>query len=102
VKKHVKKFNRFSRHIGRGLNIEFRETVAIPSLLRRREYKKAGEQVLDLLRMAGLTIVWIVPGGAVITTMILKFSHKSRPSAFRPKEAEQEQKPPQSETDPAA
>ena len=25
----------------------------------------------------------MVPGGAVITTMILKFSHKSRPSAFR-------------------
>jgi len=86
VKKHIKKFTRFSRRIGRGLNVEFRETVAIPSLLKEGEYRKAGEQVLDIAKMVGLTAVWVVPGGAVMTTMILKFSHKSRPSAFRPEE----------------
>jgi len=91
VKKHIKKFTRFSRKIGRGLNIEFKETVAIPSLLKRREYRKAGEQVLDIVRMVGLTVVWVVPGGAVITTMILKFSHKSRPSAFRTDEQREEE-----------
>jgi hypothetical protein len=91
VKKHIKKFTRFSRKIGRGLNIEFKETVAIPSLIKQKEYRKAGEQVLDIARMVGLTVVWVVPGGAVITTMILKFSHKSRPSAFRAEEMEEKE-----------
>lgn len=90
VKKYMKRFTRFSRKIGHGLNIEFKETVAIPSLLKQKEYKKAGEQVLDIAKMVGLTVVWVVPGGAVITTMILKFSHKSRPSAFRTKEQAEE------------
>ena len=40
--------------------------------------------------MTGLTIVWIVPGGAVLTAMILKFSHKSRPSAFQDSEEKKE------------
>lgn len=83
MKKHIRKLTRFGRHIGKGLNVELKETIEIPSLLRKREYRKAGEQMADLLKMTGLTIVWIVPGGAVLTTMILKFSHKSRPSAFR-------------------
>jgi hypothetical protein len=99
VKKHIRKFTRFSRKIGRGLNIEFKETVAIPSLIKQKEYRKAGEQVLDIARMVGLTVVWVVPGGAVITTMILKFSHKSRPSAFRAEEMEEmeeENEPPSS------
>ena len=91
MKKHIKKFTRFSRKIGRGLNIEFKETVAIPSLIKQKEYRKAGEQVLDIARMVGLTVVWVVPGGAVITTMILKFSHKSRPSAFRGEEMEEKE-----------
>lgn len=63
--------------------MEIKETIEIPSLLRRKEYKKAGHQVVDIFKMTGLTIVWIVPGGAVITAMILKFSHKARPSAFQ-------------------
>ncbi|WP_294959383.1 hypothetical protein [Sulfurovum sp.] len=83
MKKQIKKMNRFARHIGKGLHIEFKETAAIPSLLKDREYKKAGEQVLDIARMVGLSVIWVIPGGAVITAMIVKFSHKSRPSAFR-------------------
>ena len=76
----------FSKRIGKGLNVEFKETIEIPILLKNREYKKAGFQVVDIFKMVGLTIVWIVPGGAVITAMILKLSHKSRPSAFQDKE----------------
>ena len=83
MKKRIRKFSKFSKKIGRGLNVEFKETIEIPSLLKNKEYKKAGSQVVDIFKMAGLTIVWIVPGGAVITAMILKFSHKSRPSAFQ-------------------
>ncbi|WP_041672725.1 hypothetical protein [Sulfurovum sp. NBC37-1] len=86
MKKHIKKFTVFSKNIGKGLNVEFKETVEIPSLIRQKEYRKAGAQVLDLFKMTGLTIVWIVPGGAVLTAMILKISHKSRPSAFQVKE----------------
>jgi len=71
------------------MHIEFKETIAIPSLLMKKEYKKAGHQVIDLFKMAGLTVIWIVPGGAVITTMILKYSHKTRPSAFQPSKEEE-------------
>ena len=68
------------------MKIEMRETIEIPSLIKRKEYKKAGGQVADLFKMTGLAIVWIIPGGAVITAMILKFSHKARPSAFQNEE----------------
>lgn len=83
MKKRIRKFTTFTRTIGKGLNIEIRETIEIPSLIRKKEYKKAGYQVVDLFKMTELTIVWIVPGGAVLTAMILKYSHKSRPSAFQ-------------------
>ena len=86
MKKHISKLTKFTKTISKGLNIEIMETIEIPSLIRKKEYKKAGYQVIDLFKMTGLTIVWIVPGGAVITTMILKYSHKSRPSAFQDKE----------------
>ena len=72
--------------MGKGMHVELKETIAIPSLLIRREYKKAGAQVVDIFKMTGLVVVWVVPGGAVITAMILKFSHKMRPSAFHTKE----------------
>jgi hypothetical protein len=82
MKKHLRRLGTFSRRIGRGLHVEWKETLEIPSLIRRREYKKAGGQVADIAKMATLTLVWIVPGGAVITAMLVKFSHKVRPSAF--------------------
>ena len=86
MKKHIHKFTKFTKTIGKGVKLEVRETIEIPSLIKNKEYKKAGGQVVDLFKMTGLAIVWVVPGGAVITAMILKFSHKARPSAFRSEE----------------
>jgi hypothetical protein len=70
------------------MHVEWRETKEIPSLLLRKEYKKAGVQVLDICKMAGLGIVWVIPGGAVITAFIVKFSYRMRPSAFQSEEKE--------------
>lgn len=49
----------------RGLHVELKETIEIPKLLKNKEYKRAGAQVLDIGKMARLTVIWIVPGGAV-------------------------------------
>ena len=86
VKKRIQNLKKFTRRIGRGMHIELKETIEIPSLVLRKEYKKAGAQVVDIFKMTGLAVVWIIPGGAVITAVILKFSHKMRPSAFRIRE----------------
>ncbi len=83
----------FARRMGRGVSIEWQETKEIPILLYRREFKKAGEQVLDLCKMAGLATIWVIPGGAVITAVIVKVSHRARPSAFRPKSEERLEEP---------
>jgi len=88
MKRKIIKFKKFSKHIGRGLNTELKETIAIPSLIKRGKYKEAVGQVADIAKMGGLAIIWIVPGGAVITTVILKYYHKARPSAFHPKDEE--------------
>ena len=85
MKYHIRKFRTFTRRIGRGLHVEWKETVEIPKLLKNKEYKKAAEQVLDICKMVSLTVIWVIPGGAVITAIILKFSHKARPSAFHVK-----------------
>lgn len=87
-KKRIHDLKKFSRRMGRGMHVEWKETIEIPSLISRKEYRKAGAQIVDIIKMAGLTVIWVVPGGAVITAMILKFSHKARPSAFHDKEAE--------------
>jgi len=97
MKKRIRNLKKFSRRIGRGMHVEWKETIEIPSLLVRKEYRKAGAQVVDIVKMAGLTVIWVVPGGAVITAMILKFSHKARPSAFHPKEKIPEEKLPERE-----
>jgi len=86
MKKRIARLKVFTRRIGRGLKVEFDETIEIPSLLKQKEYKKAGAQVVDIFKMAGLTVIWVVPGGAVLTAVIIKFSHKARPSAFNQKE----------------
>ena len=91
MKQHIHRFRKFSRRIGRGLHIELKETIEIPKLLKNKEYKKAGDQVLDICKMAGITVVWIVPGGAVLTAVILKFSRKVRPSAFHPAEEKKDE-----------
>jgi len=88
MKKRIRNLKKFTRRIGKGMRVELKETIEIPSLLIRREYKKAGAQVVDIFKMTGLAVVWVIPGGAVLTAVILKFSHKMRPSAFRSKEEE--------------
>jgi hypothetical protein len=88
MKKRIDSFKVFSQKLGKGMHVEWRETKEIPSLLLRKEYKKAGAQVLDICKMAGLGIVWVIPGGAVITAFIVKFSYRMRPSAFQPEEKE--------------
>ena len=82
MKSRIHKLRVFSRRIGRGLHVEWKETIEIPKLLKEKEFKKAGEQVLDICKMGTLTVIWVIPGGAILTAMILKFSHKARPSAF--------------------
>ena len=82
LKKRIRNLKKFTRRIGKGMHVELKETIEIPSLLMRKEYKKAGMQVVDIFKMTGLAIIWVVPGGAVLTAVILKFSHKMRPSAF--------------------
>jgi len=91
MKKRIHNLKKFTRRLGKGMHVEWKETVEIPSLLIRREYRKAGAQVADIIKMAGLTVVWVIPGGAVLTALILKFSHKARPSAFHDKEREDSQ-----------
>jgi len=93
MKKRILNLKKFSRRIGRGMHVELKETIEIPSLLIRGEYKKAGTQIVDIVKMAGLTVIWIIPGGAVITAMILKFSHKARPSAFHTPKYEKKDTP---------
>jgi len=66
-----------------------KETIDIPKHIKNREYKKAGAQVVDIFKMAGLTVVWLSPGSAVITAMIVKFSYKARPSVFHPDAVEE-------------
>jgi len=100
MKHRIHKFRKFSRRIGRGLHVELKETIEIPKLLKNREYKKAGAQVLDIGKMAGLTVVWVVPGGAVLTAVILKFSHKARPSAFHSVEEQEDESSLPSESHP--
>jgi hypothetical protein len=91
MKHHIHRFRKFSRRIGRGLHVELKETIEIPKLFKNREYKRAGVQVLDIAKMVGLTVVWIVSGGVVLTAVILKFSHKARPSAFYPGEEKEDE-----------
>jgi hypothetical protein len=89
MKKKIESFKSFSRQIGRGMHIEWQETREIPSLLASRQYRKAGEQIADICKMAGLGIIWVIPGGAVITAFLVKFSCKIRPSAFREEKEKQ-------------
>jgi len=91
MKKRIHNLKKFSRRLGKGMHVEWKETIEIPSLLMNKKYKKAGAQVVDLFKMAGLTVIWVVPGGAVITAVLVKFSHKVRPSAFHPKEKNSEE-----------
>ena len=84
------KIKKFSKKLSKGLKQELYETKQIPYHIKNKEYKKALEQVADIGRMTFLSILWILPGGGVISTMVVKFSKKIRPSAFREDETTKE------------
>ncbi len=83
MKKRYQNFKSFVNSLGKGMAVEWQETKEIPMLLWQKEYRKVGTQVVDICKMAALGVVWVIPGGAVLTAMIVKFSCKIRPSAFQ-------------------
>ena len=69
--------------MGHGLKQEYNETKDIPKHIKNKEYQKAVEQVGDLTKMTFLSTLWVLPGGGVISGVIVKYFKKIRPSAFR-------------------
>ena len=69
--------------MGHGLKQEYRETKDIPQHIKNREYKKVAEQVGDIGRMTFLSTLWVLPGGGVLSGVLVKYFKKMRPSAFR-------------------
>ena len=72
--------------MGYGLKQEYNETKDIPKHIKNKEYQKAVEQVGDLGKMTFLSALWILPGGGVVSGVIVKYFKKIRPSAFREEE----------------
>jgi len=79
----LRRMNGFVGRMKAGLHVEWRETRAIPGQLIRGEFRRAGEQVADLGRMGFLAVLWVLPGGAVISGVAVKLFRRIRPSAFR-------------------
>jgi hypothetical protein len=79
----IHKLKKFSKKIGHGLKQEYKETKEIPKHIKNKEYKKAAQQVGDLGRMTFLSILWVLPGGGILSATLVKFSKKFRPSAFK-------------------
>ena len=69
-----------------GLKQEYKETKNIPKNIKNREYKKAVEQVGDISKMTFLSVLWVLPGGGVVSAALVKIFKNIRPSAFREKE----------------
>jgi len=84
----LKKIRKFTKHLSKGLKQELRETADIPKNIKQKEYKKAVEQVGDIGKMTFLSFLWVLPGGGVLSGILVKFSKKIRPSAFRKEEKE--------------
>ncbi len=74
--------------MGHGLKQEYKETKEIPKHIKNREYKKAIEQIGDITKMTFLSVLWVLPGGSVVSATIVKVFKKMRPSAFRDDESE--------------
>ena len=66
-----------------GLKQEYEETKDIPKHIKNREYKKAAEQVGDIGKITFLSTLWVLPGGGVLSGVLVKYFKKMRPSAFR-------------------
>ena len=69
--------------MGHSLKQEYKETKEIPKNIRDKEYKKAAQQVGDITKMTFLLVLWILPGGGVLSATIVKVFKKMQPSAFR-------------------
>ena len=79
----IHKLKRFSKRVGHGLKQEYKETKDIPKHIKNKEYKKAAEQVGDIGKMTFLSTLWVLPGGGVLSGVLVKYFKKMRPSAFR-------------------
>ncbi len=79
----IHKLKKFSKKIRHGLKQEYEETKDIPKHIKNREYKKAAEQVGDIGKMTFLSTLWVLPGGGVLSGVLVKYFKKMRPSAFR-------------------
>ena len=79
----IHKLKKFSKRVGHGLKQEYKETKEIPKHIKNKEYKKAAEQVGDIGKMTFLSTLWVLPGGGVLSGVLVKYFKKMRPSAFR-------------------
>ncbi len=66
-----------------GLKQEYEETKDIPMHIKNKDYKKATEQIGDLGKMTFLSTLWVLPGGGVLSGVLIKYFKQIRPSAFR-------------------
>jgi len=82
----IHKVKKFSKKMHHGLKQEYQETKDIPKHIKNKEYKKAAEQVGDISKMTLLSALWVLPGGGVVSTALVKFFKNIRPSAFREEE----------------
>jgi len=78
-------------NIKRGLKQELKETRDIPGHISRGDFVSAARQVADIIRMIVLAVVWILPGGMVVSTFLVKFWKNIRPSAFRDEDGPDEE-----------
>jgi len=83
IKTRIFGIKRFLLSLKHGLHIELNETIEIPTLLINKDYYKALIQIGDLFKMFFLGLLWIVPGGGILTVLILKYLPDTRPSAFK-------------------
>ena len=79
----IHKLKKFSKKVGHGLKQEYKETKDIPKHIKNKEYKKATEQIGDIGKMTFLSTLWVLPGGGVLSGVLVKYFKKIRPSAFR-------------------
>jgi len=77
------KIKNFSIKIGGGLKQEYHETKQIPKHIQKGNFKEAAQQVGDIGKMVFIALVWILPAGVIVSSFIVKFSKKIRPSAFQ-------------------
>jgi len=69
--------------MGHGLKQEYKETKDIPKHIKNKQYKKAAQQVGDIGKMTFLSLLWVLPGGGVLSGLLVKLFKKLRPSAFQ-------------------